>query len=48
MIVKELIKRLQEMNPNAEVYVISQSDIYLKVIDVEEEYSDLVSLGLKK
>ena len=45
--VKELIERLKEMNGNAEVYCLSK-DGYFSIIDVEEEFSDLVSIGIVK
>ena len=45
MKVKELIKQLKEMSPNADVFVITANGDYQKVIDCEEEFSDLVSLG---
>lgn len=47
MKVKDLIARLKEMNGNAEVYCLSK-DGYFKVINVEEEFSDLVSIGIVK
>lgn len=49
MTVEELIKSLSEMNPKAEVMAIPvDNGPYLKVADCEEEFSNLVSLGLEK
>ena len=45
--VKDLIARLKEMNGNAEVVCLSK-DGYFSIIDVEEEFSDLVSIGIVK
>ena len=50
MTVKELIDILKEMNQQAEVMVISDNDNihgYQEVIDCEEEYSDLVTIGCR-
>ena len=51
MTVTELIKKLEEFNPKAEVMAIPPSNLkddrYLIVVDAEEEYSHLVSLGLE-
>jgi hypothetical protein len=51
MTVAELIKKLEEFNPKAEVMAIPPFDLkddrYLTVADAEEEYSHLVSLGLE-
>ena len=53
MTVAELIKKLEEFNPKAEVMAIPPSnsnlkdDRYLTVADAEEEFSHLVSLGLE-
>lgn len=51
MTVAELIKKLEEFNPKAEVMAIPPSNLkddrYLIVADAEEEYSHLVSLGLE-
>lgn len=48
--VKELIKALQAFNPDAVVMAIPPSNLeddrYLNVMDAEQEFSDLVTLGL--
>ena len=50
MTVAELIKALKAFNPDAEVMAIPPSkledDRYLNVVDAEQEFSDLVTLGL--
>lgn len=50
MTVAELIKALKAFNPDAEVMAIPPSDIdddrYLNVVDAEQEFSNLVTLGL--
>lgn len=49
MTVKELIKKLQDFNPNAIVMAITASDKgYEYVIDAEEENTGLVSLGCEE
>lgn len=50
MMVKELIKALSGMNPDAKVFAITdeQDWEYQEVIDCEQEFSNTVSLGLKK
>lgn len=48
MTVKELIKKLKEMNPNAEVMAITHDGEYQSVIDCEEEYTNLVTIGLER
>lgn len=48
MQVKELIKKLRCLNPNAQVMILSEMDDsrgYQTVFDCEEEYSDLVTIG---
>lgn len=48
MKVKELIKQLEVLNPNAEVMVIAETgedNGYQVVFDCEEEFSDLVTIG---
>lgn len=48
MKVKELIKQLEVLNPNAEVMVIAETgedNGYQVVLDCEEEFSDLVTIG---
>lgn len=48
MKVKELVKQLKCMNPNAEVMILSEMDDdrgYQTVFDCEEEHSDLVTIG---
>lgn len=50
MTVKELIEALQAFNPDAVVMAIPSSNLeddgYLNVMDAEQEFSDLVTLGL--
>lgn len=50
MTVAELIKALQAFNPDAVVMAIPPSNLeddrYLNVMDAEQEFSDLVTLGL--
>lgn len=48
MMVKELIKKLKEMNPNAEVFATDLNGYYLKVFNCKEENSEEVSLELKR
>ena len=50
MKVKELIEKLKCFNPKAEVYVIppENSEGYLKIMDAEQEFSNVVSLGCDK
>ena len=48
MIVKELIEILENMHDNAEVMIIDSNGEYLKIVDVESENSDLVSIGADK
>lgn len=48
MKVKDLIEQLKQMNPSAEVMVMTETDDergYQTVFDCEEEYSNLVTLG---
>lgn len=48
MKVKDLIKQLEVLNPNAEVMILSEMDDdrgYQTIFDCEEEYSDLVTIG---
>lgn len=47
MTVKELIEKLKEMNPSAEVMAITHDGEYQSLADCEEEYTNLVSLGLE-
>ncbi len=46
MKVKELIEMLKEMSEDADVEVIADNGPYRKIVDVEQEYSDLVSIGV--
>lgn len=48
MLVEELIKMLSEMNPNAEVMGITADGDYQDIYDCKEEYTGLVTIGLKK
>ena len=49
MTVEKLIKALQGMNPKAEVSVmLPRQQAYLDVVDCEEEYAHLVSLGTRE
>ena len=49
MTVEKLIKALKGMNPKAEVSVIPpRTNEYLNVMDCEEEYAHLVSLGTEE
>lgn len=48
MKVKDLIKQLEVLNPNAEVMVIAETgedNGYQTVFDCEEEFADLVTIG---
>lgn len=52
MKVKQLIKKLQAFNPDAEVYVIpsnkqekATNGAYTRVVDAEQKYSNIVLLG---
>lgn len=47
MIVKDLIKKLSEMNQDAEVMCITAAGDYEVVYDCEEEYTNLVTIGLE-
>lgn len=47
MLVKELLKLLSEMNPNAEVMAITANGDYQAIYDCEEEYTNLVTISLE-
>lgn len=47
MKVKELQQKLSEMNPDAEVMCITADGDYQKIYNCEEEYTNLVTIGLE-
>lgn len=47
MKVKELLQKLTEMNPEAEIMAITANGDYQVIYDCEEEYTNLVTIGLE-